>query len=164
MILELHFCMTFWTTRNCDEFIFVWFSKLKISSKVLPKCIPKWAGLALSLGLLGKIVNVKMTSKVILKNRMQKQNVNKKSLELSKIHAKTWNQVKGKISLDIAYSKVSIKRPVLLNGSISEKVVRNVLFIYLLTVPIKGSGLDFLKKSLFNDQYYLTGFIIETSE
>ena len=54
-----------------------------------------------------------------------------------------------------------------------EKVDRNVLFIYLLTVPIKDLGLDFLKKSLFNDQYYLfsnsrslerPGLIIETLE
>ena len=32
---------------------------------VLPKCIPKWAGLALSLEFLDKTVNVMMTIKVI---------------------------------------------------------------------------------------------------
>ena len=66
------------------------------------------------------------------------------------------------------YSKVSIKGPVLSNvmvgnflkslyltttSTISEKIDSTVLFIYLLTtVPIKHPSLDFLKKSLSNDQ------------
>ena len=70
------------------------------------------------------------------------------------------------------YSKVSIKRPVLLNDlvwifqkslylmtrSISEKIDRTVLFQGChgqFLVSIKWPGLDIWKKSLLNDQYYL---------
>ena len=69
----------------------------------------------------------------------------------------------------VVYFKVSIKRPVLskdlvwifpkkslLNDQVHlKKIDRPDLFMYLLTVSIKRPGLDFWKKSLLNDQYYL---------
>ena len=67
-------------------------------------------------------------------------------------------------------SKVSIKRLVLLNA---EKI-RPGLFIYYITFSINHAGLDFWKKSLLNDQYYIyfsnsrsleqLGLIMETLE
>ena len=48
-----------------------------------------------------------------------------------------------------------------MTSTISERVDHTVLFIYLLTVLIKCPGLDFLKKSLLNNQYY---FFFQTLE
>ena len=95
----------------------------------------------------------------------------------------SWNSAGARDPLhNEVYSKVSIKLPVLLNilfwnflkSTISEKIYRTFLFMYLLTVSIKHPGLDFLKKSLLNNQYYLfftnsrslepPGLIIETLE
>ena len=61
---------------------------------VLPKCIPKWAGLALSLGLFCKIVNVKMTTKVI-KKISAKSSQRLKSLCSKFPHAKRKLEIAG---------------------------------------------------------------------
>ena len=48
-----------------------------------------------------------------------------------------------------------------MTNTISAKVDHTILFIYVLTVSINQPGLDILKKSLLNDQYYLFFQILE---